>query len=431
MLDKKFLYQGILKSLKTGTVPDKGYLELLVGREAELEAFKEEIIYVSKGGGSTRFIRGDYGSGKTFLAKAVRELAWEENFIVSWVELGRGVQFNKLENIYNKIIEGMRTRNYQDIPAFEYILQEWLTRLEEKVRYENDLNPLDQEDRKKINRLIDQKIEEVLQSVGAYSSSLANAIRGYYRASKERNNEVKAAAIGWIKGEKNIPAALKKEFNVKGSIDKENVLSFLNAIIRLIVEIKYSGLLIIIDETELIANIARRDIRDDAYENLRRIVDSTMNRELSHAFFLFTATESFFDNEETGVASYQALYQRISSLQKDDFKDLRQPIVSLDGLKRNDLLSFSFKIRDMHSYLYEWNAAERLGDRYINEIVERMVKRFGEEVEVNPRDYLRGFVDILDWLQQNPEKDVNKWLEKTESIIDELDEEELGESHVI
>jgi len=38
MLDKKFLYQGILKSLKTGTVPDKGYLELLVGREAELEA---------------------------------------------------------------------------------------------------------------------------------------------------------------------------------------------------------------------------------------------------------------------------------------------------------------------------------------------------------------------------------------------------------
>ena len=58
MLDKKFLYQGILKSLKTGTVPDKGYLELLVGREAELEAFKEEIIYVSKGGGSTRFIRG-------------------------------------------------------------------------------------------------------------------------------------------------------------------------------------------------------------------------------------------------------------------------------------------------------------------------------------------------------------------------------------
>lgn len=412
-----------------GNVPKEGFGELLVGREDEIEMFKKELAYVRQGGGSTKFIRGDYGSGKTFLARMVRELAWEQNFVVSWVELGRGVQFNKLENIYNKIIDGMRTRNYQDIPAFEYILQDWLNRLEESIRYQEDLNPLDPEDRKKITRLIDLKIEAVLQNVGAYNSSFVNAIRGYYHASKERKNQVKSAAIGWLRGEKNIPSQLKNEFNVKGTIDKENVFSFLNAIIHLIVEIDYAGLLVVIDEAELIANITRRDFRNDAYENLRRVVDSTMNHELSHVLFIFTATELFFEDEERGIPSYQALFQRIDSLKREGFRDLRVPIIPLDGLNKEQLLSISY--RDIHSKVYNWEAVERLNEHLLKELVNQMANRFNQDVKTLPRNFLKVLVDELDLLQQNPEYDIGNSIDKTVNKIEELGKDELGDSHVI
>lgn len=431
MQNKKFIYQGILKALKMGNVPKEGFEELVVGREKEIEMFNKELTYVKKGGGSTKFIKGDYGSGKTFLTKTVRELAWKQNFVVSFVELGRGVQFNKLENIYNKIVDGMRTGDYQDIPAFEYILQDWLNRLEESTRYQEKLNPLDPEDRKKLTRIIDRKIETVLQNVGAYNSSFVNVIRGYYHASKERRNQVRSAAIGWLRGEKNIPSRLKKEFNIKGSIDKENVISFLDAIIQLIAEIDNAGLLVIIDEAELIANIARRDFRNDAYENLRRIVDATSNQELNHVLFIFTATELFFEDEERGIPSYQALYQRIHSLKRKDYKDLRVPIVSLDGLNKEQLINISYKIREIHSKVYDWDASARLNDYLLKKLINQMTNRFNQEIKTLPRNFLKVLVDELDLLEQNSDYDLEKSLDKTINKIEELGKDELGDSHVI
>ena len=431
MTDNSY-YKNIVRALKNGVVPQQGLKELLVGRKEEIQMFDQELDYVSQGGGSTKFLKGDYGSGKTFLSGIIREKAWNKNFIVSWVELGREIRFNKFENVYSKIVAGMRTKNYRDTPAFEYILQEWLNQLEEKIRYKEDLNPLDPEDREKLNRLINQEIEETLQNVSAFSSSFVNAIRGYYYASKNRENKVKNAAIGWLKGEENIPAKIKKKFNVKGKINKENALNYLKAIVKLIVELDYSGLVVIIDEAEMIYNIARKDFRNEAYENLRKIVDSTMNQELSNVFFLFTATEFFFTDEERGMASYQALSQRLDSIDRRDYKDLRKPIISLDGLDKIQLIKMAYIIRDIHSRVFNWNAVDRLKDKQIKIMVDQMVNRFGQEIKTLPREFLKVFIDELDLLQQNydyhlDQESLNKAVDK----IEDLSQEDQGESHVI
>ncbi len=432
MLNANFSYESIIRALKNGVVPQEGFEELIVGRAEEINMFDKELDYVSRGGGSTKFLQGEYGSGKTFLARVIREKAWEKNFVVSWVELGRDVKFNKLENVYFKIVDGMRTCNYRDIPAFEYILQEWLNRLEEKIRYDEELNPLNPDDQQKLNRVMDKEIEKVLQSVGAYSASFTNAIRGYYQAFKNRENDVKNGAVGWLKGEKNIPHQLKKQFNVKGNISKENALNFLNAIVNLIVEIEYAGLVVVIDEAEMIHNITRSDFRNEAYENLRKIVDGTMNNEFNNTFFLFAGTETFFTDEERGIPSYQALSERIASIEKEGFKDLRRPVISLSGFDREQLTEVSYKVRDIHSKVYNWEANKKMTNEVVDNLIDRMMTRFDIEIKTLPREFLKVFIDELDLLQQNPGYNLqDESLDKAVKRVEELSKEEIGESHAI
>ena len=428
MTDNSY-YKNIIRAMKNGIVPQQGLEELLVGRKEEIEMFKEELDYVSQGGGSIKFLKGDYGSGKTFLSGIIREKAWEKNYIVSWIELGRDNRFNKFENVYNKIVTGMRTKNYRDKPALEFILQEWLKRLEENIRYKENLNPLYLEDRKKLARIINQEIEKNLGNVCTINPSFVNAIIGYYYASKNKQNSVKNGAIGWLMGEKNIPAKIKNMFNVKGKINKENALNYLKAIINLIIELDYAGLVVIVDEAEKIFNIVRKDYRKEAYENLRKIVDKTTNQELKNSLFIFAATEKFFEDEEKGVASYQALNQRLISKDIADFKDLRKPIISLDGLDKKYLIEVAHKIRDIHSKVFNWDACKMLNDKHIMIMIDKMFNRLGQKTKTLPREFIKVFIDELDLLQQNNDYQIDMGsLNKAVDKIENLSQHDQGEA---
>lgn len=430
MSREQFMCESVIRALKNGLVPYQGIGRIAVGREAELQQIQRDLAFVKQGGACVRFLSGDYGVGKTFLCSMIREEAWQENFVVSVVDLGRDAPLHKFEVIYNKIVEGMRTNHFREVPAFEFIIQEWLFKLEKEIQQSLGLNPVKPEHQTQIAAAMERKIDEHLGNVRIYDTSFANAFRGYYLASQQNNQLVATAALGWLKGDPNVPASLRKEFNIRGAVDKDNAFQFLQAISSLLLGIGYTGLVIVFDEAELIRGISRSDSRNAAYENIRLLMDKTAHNELKHHFFIFAGTEDFFNDELRGIPSYQALYDRVKMERgKRKMKDLRHPLIPLEGFDQKRLIIVAQKVRQVHGIAYNWQPFEKVTDALIEEFVAETVRRFGEKIKIIPRGFLKAFVDILDMIEQHPELDPAQVIRSAEHA-DTIEAIEREEAHL-
>src|SRR5262245_11507982 len=308
---EQFICEHIVRALKSGLVPSRGLDRIAVGRKEELKHLGANLEFSENGGAWVKCFSGDYGAGKTFICSLLREEAWRRGFVVSAVDLGRDAPFHRFEVIYRRIMDGMRTDHFHQVPAFEFILQEWLFTLEKEVQRSMGLNPLNPEHRGECSRIIADRIIEQLAKLRIYDSSFANALRGYYEASKLGNEEGAIAAVGWLKGDSNVPANLREEFHLRGNVDKDNAFNFLQATAALVVHIGYAGLIVIFDEAESIRGISRPDSRNTAYENIRFLMEKTAQGEFAHCGFILAGTKDLFNDELRGVASYQAPYDRL------------------------------------------------------------------------------------------------------------------------
>jgi adenosylhomocysteinase len=431
-MDKEqFICESIMRALKSGLVPSRGLERIAVGREGELKQLRRDLEFSQNGGAWVRCFSGDYGVGKTFLCSLLREEAWHTGFVVAAVDLGRDAPFHRFEVIYHRIMEGMRTDHFRDVPAFDFIVQEWLFNLEKEVQRSMGLNPLNPEHRGEISKIVAHQINEQLAKLRIYDSSFANALHGYYGASQQANEVVATAAVGWLKGDPNVPAELRKEFNIRGSVDKDNAFNFLQAMAALVVHIGYAGLIVIFDEAELIRGISRTDSRNAAYENIRFLMDKTAQGEFAHCGFILAGTEDLFNDELRGVASYQALYDRLKPERgRRRTKDFRQPLIPLAGFDHGKLHEVALRVRQVHGIAYAWDAIERLPDESLKRLIEETVTRFGEKFKTAPRGFLKGLVDILDELEQNPQSTAAEIL--TAGIdADRVEEVEREEAHLL
>ncbi len=427
----QFICESIIRALKSGLVPAQGIERIAVGRDGEIKQIRRDLEFAKQGGAWVKLFSGDYGVGKTFLCSLVREEAWKEGFVVSVVDLGRETPFHKSEVIYHQVLEGMRTNHFRDVPAFEFIVQEWLFNLEKEVQRSRGLNPLNPEHRAEVSRIVEHQINDHLATVRIYNTSFANALRGYYMACQQNNEVVATAALGWLKGEPNIPANLRQEFNIRGTVDKETALNFLRAVAALIVSIGYTGLVMLFDEAELIRGIARSDSRNAAYENIRLLMDKTAQDEFSHCSFIFAGTEDLFNDDVRGIPSYQALHDRLKPERgKRQSKDFRQPLAQLEGFDKPKLQEVAAKVREVHGIAYGWQPIERLTDEALKRLIEDAAARFGDKFKTVPRGFLKVLVDILDELEQNPQLAPEDVL-VTSIQADRIEEVEREEAHLL
>src|SRR5512139_1619951 len=76
---------NIINALRRGTVPAGGLERIAVGVDVEEDVIGAQFDYVAQGGGDLKFIRGDYGSGKTFLVARALEIARNKGFATAHV----------------------------------------------------------------------------------------------------------------------------------------------------------------------------------------------------------------------------------------------------------------------------------------------------------------------------------------------------------
>lgn len=137
--------EDIIDALRRGTVPQYGLDALAVGLDKFSDTFNEELGKVARGSGQFKAIRGDYGSGKTFVTRWLRERAQQMGFACAEVQISETeTPLNRLETVYRRLMERLTT---SDSPsgAFRNIIEAWFFTLEEDVISQGDIDPNDVE----------------------------------------------------------------------------------------------------------------------------------------------------------------------------------------------------------------------------------------------------------------------------------------------
>lgn len=385
----------LLKAFRNGTVPDHSLDYISVGIEPIKNEINLQLNQVKLGKTGFKFLIGDYGSGKTFIAKSIQHDALLQDFVLCFLTVSQETPLHKFDELYKSMMEHFQTINFPNKPSLSIILEEWLVMLEEKVMSKLSLSP--QKNRVKFQESVKKQIFEELSSIGETDSSFIRAIHTFYQAKLNKNEILASSALGWLKGE-HIPHQIKKNIEVIGDLSKSLSFHYFKSWIKIFTTIGYKGLVIIFDELETVQKLRNIDMRISAYNNLRFFIDEAGQNGFPHCYFLFTGTQQLLEDDK-GFKSYQPLMDRIM-IEKDRlYPNYREPILYINKLNPETLWEISKKIRKIHSYVYSWNPLIKVTDHFIHKIINEISSDEYLKNRIYPRHYLRILIDILDKAQ--------------------------------
>ena len=389
--------RDIITALRSGTVPQAALEFLVVGLEREMRVVAAQLRHAATGRGEFKFIRGDYGAGKTFLSALAAEEALDQGYAVSYVVVSTDTPLYKLEAIYRRIVTNLRTRGQQE-GALKGLLDRWLYQLEEKVI---ELEGYDEDDPRLIER-VETRIENDLTEVAQFHSAFSAVIRGYYRAQIDEDYATAQALLGWLSGEQQISYQVKRQVNIKGDIDNTVALDFLRAINAIARKAGLAGIAIFFDEVETIQRL-RKPQREQSLSTLRQLVDGIAHGQFPYTYLLFTGTPSFFEDRQ-GVPSLKPLHDRIKLDKPDDpFPNPELPQIALPRFNTPKLREAAQKALIIYDVANTPIERRRVSDVFIDFMIAEVTSKFGGRVDVVPRQFLRDFINVLDKVAQYPD----------------------------
>ena len=379
---------NIINALRRGTVPASGLERIAVGLDIEENVISRQLDYVAQGGGDTKFIRGEYGSGKTFLVARALEIARSKGFVTAQVVISSQTPLHKLRGIYQQIAAGLRTQEEEH--ALKTVTDNWLFSIEERLLSVGG----DGTDDAKLQSATEREIETSLAGISEVNTALAAALRTYYRANNAGDFALAQASHGWIAAEPNIGRDFKAKAGIRGDIDDAVAFTFLRGLVEIIHGAGYQGLAIAVDEMETTQGLQRSQ-REKGYQTLVQIIDALDRGEMPRCYFLFTGTPALYDGSR-GIRSLPPLHDRISVVQDDTFKNPRQPQIVLAKFDTAKLEQVALRVVDVYARAFAEPDRERISHRFIRAMIRKITTRFGGRVDIIPRIFLKEFVDILD-----------------------------------
>ena len=393
----------VIDAMRQGVVPDKNLDLIIVGHTKERSHLKELLSEAKNNKSPFKFIRGPYGAGKTFLSSWLRELALNEEFVVSTVNIGPDQPLSDLPIFYSGVINGLRIPEKIDSCALADILESWLLSIHKKTSKIEGLTNLDAETRKKLSAIVEKRVESELDYLSDLDPGFAPALRAFYHAKSTSNSILASTAIAWLSGSRSMSSKMLNEIGVRGYLESNQVFPRIHALLEVIKGSRYKGLLLLVDELELIRKFPHARQREQALEILRLLIDESGKNNFPGCLLVFTGTDTFFEDDRAGIKSYEALADRVSlPASLDGVSSVKQPVISLQGLDQSKLLSVIGKIRDIHGIAYNWDALNKFPEDTLLKLVQDWTA-FGEEsVNRKPRPIIREFIHILDLCEENP-----------------------------
>lgn len=401
----KRLTTALVNSLTAGVVPRVGLEHIAVGRKPEVESILRDMDNIAEGGAAFRLITGRYGSGKSFLLQMIRGYAMDRDFVVADADLSpeRRLVGTKGQGLatYRELMMHLSTKTRPDGGALEIMLQKWIASLQQEVMMSSGLRPGDLA----MNEAVEMKIYGVTSEMQnlVHGFDFAKVLAAYWSGYKLADEDRKAAALRWLRGEVPTKTEARKELGVGVIIDDDNWYDYMKLWSEFAAKIGYKGLLLFIDEGVNLYKITNTISRQSNYEKLLTMFNDTMQGKAEHLGIYMGGTPQFVEDERRGLFSYDALRSRLIDGRYGGgaLKTYTSPILKLDLLSHEEILILLQKLRDIHAMHFGYEA--QLTDEQLIAFMQAAVGRLGAEEMLTTREVVRDFMDLLHTLHQHPE----------------------------
>jgi hypothetical protein len=385
----------IIQALSAGVVPRIGLPYIQVGRAAEIAALLRDIERIADAGASVRFIIGEYGGGKTFFANLIRLIALERRCVTVHADLAPDRRIHasggQARALYSEAVRNMATRTKPDGGALAGVVERLVTDAVKEAG----------ERLVSVENVIDEKLAPIQEFVGGYD--FATVLKAYWRGTETGSEDLKVAALRWLRGEYSTKTEARQALGVRTIIDDENVYDSLKSLACLTKIAGYAGMLVMFDEMVNIYKLQNSQARNQNFEQILRIVNDSLQGNTSNIGFVMCGTPEFLLDTRRGLYSYEALQSRLAEnrFAADGLVDLSGPIIKLQSLTPEDLLVLLSNIRMVFA---AGDAAKFLvPDEALTAFMDHCNRRIGEAYFRTPRTTVKAFVQMLAVLEQNPE----------------------------
>lgn len=415
---------AIVNALRAGLVPNAGLEHFATGLDALVDAMNEDLDFVAEGNGLSKWIRGEYGTGKTFASRYLCAKARQRMFASSEVQISMNdTPLQRLETVYRRLIEKLQTD--ADGPnAFQAVVDGWLYQIGDEV---TKLRGLTEQD-PAFADATEQRLEDKLDELSKRNPAFSQVLRAYHRATHEGDFTTAQGLLAWLAGQPHVDRSVLKAAGIKGAVDGQASLTFLAGVLQLLRQSGYAGLVVVLDEVETVQRM-NAQTRDKSLNALRQLMDMLAKRELPGLYLVVTGTRDFFEGYK-GLKALTPLYQRVQVNFTDDarFDNLKAPQVRLMPFTDDRLLTVGKRIRDLYPAKNSDRVAARVDDAFLRDLVGQVTSGFRGKVALAPRLFLRELIDVLDRV------DIHEAYDPREHYKLELDDtkltpEELAAKH--
>ena len=387
--------QSIVDALRRGTVPQHGLDALAVRLDRFETAIDADLETVAGGGASFRAVRGEYGSGKTFFVRWIAERARRRGFATSEIQVSETeTPLHRHETVYRRIVERLSTPE-QDGGALRGVLDAWFYALEEDIVAGGEM------DAASLTEKGNELLERRLGDVGRRAPAFAAALRGYRTALADGRREDAEGLLSWLGGQPHVAAQVKRTAGIRGEIDHDAALGFLQGLLVVLRDSGLSGLLVVLDEVETLQRV-RGDVRERALNALRQLIDEIDAGRYPGLMLVITGTPAFFDGPQ-GVQRLPPLASRLATDFATDarFDNPRAIQIRLPGFDRPSLCALGTRVRDIYADGASDRVAGLVDDKYVGDLARAVTGALGGRVGVAPRVFLKKLVaDVLDRVDQ-------------------------------
>jgi hypothetical protein len=425
---------ALVNSLASGVVPRVGLEHIEVGRKEEIAALLNDLENVREGAASFRFIIGRYGSGKSFMLQLLRNYAMERDFVVADVDLSPERRFSGSSGqglaTYRELMRNIATKTRPDGGALAAILEKWISGIQAQVVKETGLRPSDEQ----FGLQVEFRIMEIIHGMEGmvHGFDFATVLTAYWQGFRSGEDEMKANALKWLRGEFTTKTEAKSALRVGMIIDGDSWYDYIKLLARFVSSVGYKGLIVFIDEAVNLYKITQTVSRQNNYEKLLAIYNDTMQGKVVYMGILVGGTPQFLEDNRRGLYSYEALRSRLaeSRFVKDGFRDFSGPVIRLETLTHNEIFVLLTRLMDVHAAHYRYEPFLKSDE--LRDFMQEVINRLGAEELLTPREVIRDFISILNILRQNPDTSFEKIIHgadfKATKPGEDPDQKDVGEN---
>ena len=263
--------------------------------------------------------------------------------------------------------------------------------------------------------VIRDKLAHLQEMTGGYD--FATVIARYWEGFDNGNEDLKTAALRWLRGGYATRTDARRDLGVRTIVDDASVYDQLKLLALFVQGAGYRGLLVSLDEMVNLYKIVNTQARQSNYEQLLRILNDVLQGTARNLGFIMGGTPEFLMDTRRGLYSYQALQSRLAenAFARDGMVDLSGPVVRLANLTPEDMFVLLANIRRVMQ-----DDENAVPDEALAAFMAHCSDRIGDAYFRTPRNTVKEFVNLLSVLDQNPG---TQW----QSLIGSVDpEEDIG-----